>query len=259
MGFVADTAVLGTRLVFLGGEEARVIAAMLVAVGALVWLPLLATVLPTLTRGVLGSIDLATRVRGEWLLGVVSTEGLAVLMGTLSCGHRSALHFAAAASWVFGGLLYLAIWWLVALRVRRYSLTPEEFTPDLWIVMGGLAIFSVAGALSFHGRAGSLTGVVVLLGWALASAWIPALVMGELWRIRRLGRPRFGPDRWTMVFPLGMYSVCGVLTGRSFGVGWIARIGHWWFLVALAAWVAVGLGELHLALRRDQLRQHSTG
>ncbi len=250
-GFVAAAAVLGTRLVLVGGDGARAIAAVLLAAGAVVWLPTMVVVLPRLTRTVLGSRKLAVRASGDWLLGVVSTEGLAILSGSLS--HRGALHVVAIILWGVGGVLYLAIWWLLAVRVRRYSLSAQEFTPDLWIVMGALAIFSVAGATSFHGGAGSPAGVVVIVAWALATAWVPLLALGECWRIARLGRPRFAPERWTTVFPLGMYSVSGVLTGASFGVAWIGHIGHWWFPVALAAWVAVALGELRFALRGDAL------
>jgi tellurite resistance protein TehA-like permease len=230
-----------------------VIAIVLLAVGAVVWLPIIASVLPPLTRGILGSLQIAARARGEWLLGVVSTEGLAVLLGALSPGQHSALHVVATVLWGFGGLLYLAIFWLLSVRVRRYSLAPEEFTPDLWIVTGAIAIFCVAGGTSYRGTAGSAPGVVLIAGWALASVWIPVLIFGELWRITRLGRPRFTPARWTMVFPLGMYSVCGVLTGGHFGVDWIDHIGHWWFIVALAAWVAVALGEARFAFREAGL------
>ncbi len=253
MGFVAATTVVGTRVALLGGAGARAIGAALLVVGAVVWLPTLTSVLPRLARGVAGNLDVAARARGDWLLGFVATEGLAVLAGTLVTGHHSPLHYAAIVLWVFGGLLYLAIFWLLALRVRRYALAAEEFTPDLWIVMGGLGIFSVAGAISFHGTAGSPVGVLVIAVWALATAWIPVLGLGEVWRIAALGWPRFSPERWTMVFPLGMYSVCGMVTGEAFGVAWIEHIGHWWFLVALAAWVAVAAGEVRFSFQRSAL------
>jgi tellurite resistance protein TehA-like permease len=259
MGFVAATTVVGTRVALLGGDVARGIGAALLALGVLVWLPTLASVLPRLTRGIAGSLDLASRARGDWLLGFVATEGLAVLSGTLVTEHHSPLHYAALVWWIFGGLLYLAILWLLALRVRRYSLTAEEFTPDLWIVMGGLGIFCVAGAISFRGTAGSPVGVLVIAGWVLATAWIPVLVSGELWRIARVGWPSFDPERWTMVFPLGMYGVCGVLTGGSFGAPWIEHVGHWWFVVALAAWVAVAAGEVRSAVRQLALRANGLG
>jgi tellurite resistance protein TehA-like permease len=154
-----------------------------------------------------------------------------VLAGTLVSGHHSPLHYAAVVLWVLGGLLYVVVFWLLATRVRRYSLTPQKFTPDLWILMGGIAIFCVAGAISFSGAAESPAGVVEVSGWALATAWIPVLTAGEVWRIAALGAPRFTPDRWTMVFPLGMYSVCGMLTGgRSAPPGstTLGNGGLWW-------------------------------
>jgi tellurite resistance protein TehA-like permease len=61
-----------------------------------------------------------------------------------------------------------------------------------------------------------------------------------------------------MVFPLGMYSVCGMLTGGAFGAAWIDHIGQWWFVVALAAWVVVAAGEAHLARRRLKLASPQT-
>lgn len=177
----------------------------MLVVAAVVWLPTLASVLPRLARGVAGNLDLAPRARGDWLLGFVATEGLAVLAGILVTGHHSPLHYAATVLWVFGGLLYLAILWLLA------------------------------------------------LGWGLATAWIPVLALGEVWRIAALGWPRFSPERWTMVFPLGMYSVCGMVTGEAFGVAWIEHIGHWWFVIALAAWVAVAAGEVRFSFQRSGL------
>jgi tellurite resistance protein TehA-like permease len=85
--------------------------------------------------------------------------------------------------------------------------------------------------------------VLTLAGWATASAWIPVLAAAELWRARTLV-PRFRPERWTMVFPLGMYSACGQLGGRALGLAWMHAIGRGWLAVALTAWIAVAAGEI---------------
>ncbi len=238
LAFVAAVAVLGNRLLLLGGPAARTVAYILLGAGAAVWLLVLTAVLPRFEPS-FGQPHFA-RARGSWLLAAVATEGLAILIGNLTVHARGV----AIALWVLGGVLYLQVWQLLALRVRRRGLPPEQFTPDWWIVMGGLAIFVVAGATVLHGRAGSAAGVVVIGAWALASAWIPLLVGAELRRIKILGRPRFTPERWSMIFPLGMYSVAGTLAGHSFDVHWIARVGHWWFPLALAAWLAAAIGEL---------------
>jgi tellurite resistance protein TehA-like permease len=51
-----------------------------------------------------------------------------------------------------------------------------------------------------------------------------------------------------MVFPLGMYSTCSQALGHALGAGWMVDIGRWWLLVAIAAWLAVAVGELNRAI-----------
>ncbi len=253
LGFVADTTVLGARILLLGGGVARVIAAVLFAMGALVWVPVLALSLPRLIAALVGVGDgrdeTLVYARAEWLLGMVSAEGLAVVAGGLAAGNSSVLHYVAVVLWIFGGLLYLATMGLLAQHFGRYSLKPHQVTPDLWIVMGAPAIVALAGATAFHGSVGSPAGALVIVSWLVASALMPLIIAGELWRATRLGPPRFAPERWTMVFPLGMYSVAGMVAGQRFHIAWIAHVGHWFFPVALAAWVLVAVGELRFAFR----------
>lgn len=137
---------------------------------------------------------------------------------------------------------------LLAQRLARSHMRPHELTPDWWIVMGAPAIFALAAATLDSGGLSSPIGVLGLAGWALASFWIPVLAAAELWRARALW-PRFTPERWTMVFPLGMYSACGQLGGRILGLGWMHAIGRGWLVVALTAWIAVAAGEIHFSFR----------
>ena len=46
---------------------------------------------------------------------------------------------------------------------------------------------------------------------------------------------RFTPERWTMVFPLGMYSVASWMLGQSLHAGGRSELGRLWLAVALAA------------------------
>lgn len=67
-------------------------------------------------------------------------------------------------------------------------------------------------------------------------------------RAQRLG-VRFTPERWTMVFPLGMYCVASWTLGRALNAGWLSELGRAWLAVALTAWAAVAYGELrHLLI-----------
>jgi tellurite resistance protein TehA-like permease len=234
LGFVADAAVLGTRVV----TAARAVATTLLIVGAVVWVVIAAE----LGRHPGRVVNM--RARAEWLLATVATEGLAILLAHLS----STLHWLAVALWALGGLLYVTVMALLARRLARSQMRPYEFTPDWWIVMGAPAIFALAAATLDHGGLSSAVGVSGLAGWAIASFWIPVLAAAELWRARTL-TPRFTPERWTMVFPLGMYSACGQLLGLVLGVGWIHAIGRYWLVVALAAWATVAAGEIHYSFR----------
>ncbi len=236
-GFVADAAVLGTRVVTATGPW-RAVATILLIVGAIVWLAIMAELCRYPGRVV------SMRARAEWLLAAVATEGLAILLAHLS----NPLHWLAVALWALGGVLYVMIMALLTRRVARFGLRPHELTPDWWIVMGAPAIFALAGATLDRGRLASPIGVLVLAGWTLASFWIPVLATAELWRARTL-LPRFTPERWTMVFPLGMYSACGQLGGRVVGVTWMHAIGRGWLAVALTAWTAVAAGEIHFSFR----------
>jgi tellurite resistance protein TehA-like permease len=238
MGFVADTCVLGARIVTAGGARRAISAALLIA-GALVWLSIVVEL------GRYPSRIVGMRARAGWLLATVATEGLAILLAHVS----ASLHWLAVVLWALGGALYLTIATLLARGVRRNGLRPDEFTPDWWILMGAPAIFALsAGTLVGHGGLGSPVGVLGLAAWSLASALIPALVVLEVWRARTLP-PRFTPQRWTMVFPLGMYSACSQLCGKALGLSWMHQIGHAWIAVALAAWAAVAAGELRFAFR----------
>jgi tellurite resistance protein TehA-like permease len=64
----------------------------------------------------------------------------------------------------------------------------------------------------------------------------------------RLG-VRFTPERWTMVFPLGMYSVASWTLGRALHAPWLSGLGRAWLAVALTAWAAMAYGGLrHLLI-----------
>jgi tellurite resistance protein TehA-like permease len=196
LGFVADGCVLGVRIA--GSETAPAPAALTIAtifliVGWVLWLLILAAVAVEHGR------DGGTQPRGEWLLTVVATEGLAILaVAVAGHQHLPALHAGAAAMWIAGGLAYAIVGVLLARRVAA---------------------------------------------WGLASLMLIVIATVDALRVVRLG-VRFTPERWTMVFPLGMYSVASWMLGRSLGAGWLTELGRVWLAVAFAAWAAVAFGEL---------------
>jgi hypothetical protein len=191
---VAATAVLATRLAVLGWTAP---AGLLAAGAAALWVLVIPRWAPERPAS------------GSCFLPAVATQSLAVVATEL--GLPQAVSGAAVAV----GL---------ALYVRAaVGFDPSELLRgrgDHWIAGGALAISALACARVWHDAS------VVL--WVGAMAWLPALVVGEVLRPRFVG----APERWSTVFPLGMYAA------MSFAVepGFFARGWTW---VAAAAWLIV--------------------
>jgi tellurite resistance protein TehA-like permease len=150
--------------------------------------------------------------------------------------------------------------WLILCRAVAQRQNPVReggvFEPDSWILMGGLAVATVAGD-EIHVLAPAWLGgpvlVVTVVTWAAATLWIPPLIYFGLHRIRQ------GPDRlhfagvwWALVFPLGMYSSATYVMAAEIGQRSLITISLVFFWDALAAWLIVvvaGLVRLWRALR----------
>jgi dipeptidyl aminopeptidase/acylaminoacyl peptidase len=191
---VTATTVIGSRFAQTGEQ---ILATALWALAVTLWLLLF--VRRRTTRD----------ARGNSLLVVVATESLAVLAALLAAGRGGAPLLAVAlAAWVIGLVLYPPVIIVIARAIRR----SRRFDPDLWIVMGALAIATLAGSeLLLATRArhalpelAAWLPDVNLVTWAGASALIAPLLLAEL---RTRSGWRYGGDRWSFVFPLRMYAV----------------------------------------------------
>ncbi|HTX07291.1 MAG TPA: hypothetical protein VME22_01705 [Solirubrobacteraceae bacterium] len=242
LGFVADGCVLGARIVGPGTAQLA-IAAGLLACGWVLWLLILGEV--AAEHGRRGG----AQPRGEWLLAVVATEGLAILAALIAAlEHLPLLHAGATALWIAGGVAYLLIGALLVHRAVQPRFGLADISPDWWIVMGAPAIFCVAAVRVAGAHPGTPGGAAAVVAWGVASVMLIVIAAAEVLRSQRLGLS-FTPERWTMVFPLGMYSVASWNLGHSLHAGWLTELGRLWLAVALAAWAAVAFGELrHLLL-----------
>jgi tellurite resistance protein TehA-like permease len=84
--------------------------------------------------------------------------------------------------------------------------------------------------------------------WALAVAWLPALLAGELLA------PRAGavPDRWSTAFPVGMYAAMSFAVSHVAGLAWLEDIARGWTVVAAAVWALVLVGSFARPVTRDR-------
>ena len=214
---------LGVRL---GAAGHPLATAILAGLAAVVWL--------ALTYGVPASLLLARErdsvlggVNGTWLLWVVGTQSLSVAASALVPvwpSQAGLLAPAAVGLWSVGLVLYLLLVSLILLRWLTVAMTPATLGPPYWILMGATAITVLAGARILNlpaalpvtrATAGFVEGFSFTL-WAFGTWWIPLLIVLGLWRhVRRHWPLSYEPTLWSVVFPLGMYSVATLVVRQS--------------------------------------------
>jgi tellurite resistance protein TehA-like permease len=142
--------------------------------------------------------------------------------------------------------------WLIVWRAVSERQDRDGFEPDSWILMGGLAIATLAGD-DIHALAPVWLATPVLwitvVTWVAATLWIPPLIYFGLRRISR--RPtilRFAGVWWALVFPLGMYSAASYAMAAETHRDALLTVSLVFFWDALAAWlIVVVAGVLRLA------------
>ena len=268
-GFFTITAgldVLGVRFSF-GGHP--LVTAVLSAVAAAVWL--------LLTYGVPASLMLdRTRdsvlggVNGSWLLWIVATQSLSLVAAVLVPtwpSQSSLLAPVSAGLWSVGLLLYLMVTTLILLRWLTVPMTPATLGPPYWILMGATAISVLAGARVtglpadipvVRATAGFTEGFTFAL-WAFGTWWIPLLVILGLWRyVRRHWPLAYEPTLWSVVFPLGMYSVATLTFGKAAHLAFMEPLARFMIWVAVAAWVLVAAAFIARFARHPEEPQSRT-
>ena len=243
------TAVAGTGV--LGAEFAILTPFIAVAVGLWVFAVLLWTILIyTFFAAVTiaepkPSIDVA--INGSWLLVTVATESLSVL-GTLiaqTLGPVPPILFVALCAYLLGAMFYILFIALIVYRWIFLRMEPAKLTPPYWINMGALAITTLAGARLIL-SSGSwevlhelkpFTSGFTLFFWATGTWWIPLLVIVGFWRhvIERVP-VTYDPQYWSLVFPLGMYTVATFVFANAAGMPFLLIIPRIFVYIAMFAW-----------------------
>jgi len=236
--YVAACAVVGARL-----AEHRIVLWVLAGMALQGWLSLTPLAARAMWRH--RWTGLRDRAHGGWELASVATSGLAIVSADLG------IVFWAVVFWVLGIAGYLTMTGLVLWRAHHDAPSPELVQPDVWILMGGAAIATLAGDHLHHALLpGPITdGVraVTIVTWMVATLWIPLLVYVTVRRYAGVG--------WPTVFPLGMYSSATYAMAVETGWQWFATISLTVFWIALAAWLTVAVEAL---LRFRRLRAVGT-
>jgi tellurite resistance protein TehA-like permease len=219
--YIAACAVVGARL-----AEHRWVLWALAGMALQGWLSLAPMIARRMWRDRGGLRD---RARGGWELASVATSGVAILMADLR------ILFWAMVLWALAIAVYLVMTGLIVRRAARDSSAPELAQPDIWILMGGAAIATLAGD-HIHKAGFAFVWPVTVVTWIVATAWIPVLIYVVL-------RHRVGLA-WPAVFPLGMYSSATYATAVETGWRWLTTASLAFFWIALVAWMLTALQAL---------------
>ncbi|OBG60690.1 tellurite resistance/C4-dicarboxylate transporter family protein [Mycobacterium sp. E3339] len=242
--FVAACAVIDTRL-----SSNEWVVRVLGAVGLCSWLVLIGLS----ARNMLACRFTALRdqAHGAWELASVGTSGVAIVIAWAAAhtGHRWWLAVAVLL-WVGAIGIYALMTWLMLWRVVNERQDRDGFEPDSWILMGGMAIATLAGdnigSLAPAWLAGPVRAATIVT-WVVATLWIPPLIYFGLHRIsRRPSMLHFAGVWWAFVFPLGMYSAASYAMAVEIGQRSLLTVSLVFFWDALAAWLVVAAAGLLL-------------
>ncbi len=186
-------------------------------------------------------------INGSWLLFVVSVQTLSIL------GNIIALHlnlsmpvvlFINLFFYLLGVLFYIIVIGIIFYRTTFFPMKADEFKPSYWIDMGAAAISTLAGVMLIKSMDGILTykdfiptiKVLSVLFWIAGTWWIPVIFFLEVWR-HKVIPVKYNAGYWSLVFPLGVYTVCTWQLADVLGLSFLKKIPDVFIYLSWIAWL----------------------
>lgn len=195
-------------------------------------------------------------MHGGWLITIVATQSLVLLGARIAPDlgqYASYMMVEVHMLWGLGLAFYGIFVTLFCYRIFFLALKPHDITPLLWVVMGAAAISANAGTslliedahLDFLNAQKPFIDGITLMIWSWATWWIPLLFLFGIWKHLISKLPfRYEASVWSLVFPLGMYTVASERLGLAADfppLHWISQLIIW---VAVCVWALAMLGLL---------------
>jgi tellurite resistance protein TehA-like permease len=264
---VAGSSILGVQHVLLGYSVT--FAVILWFFALLIWLLLgYSFLLVMITKAEKPSLEIG--ISGGWLLLAVSTQSLCVLGNTLMqdlFSNTAVLLYFNLCLFTLGVVLYIMLAAIIVLRLISARVTPQEFTPPYWVLMGAAAIATLSGAILVDkmNTTGLLTDLIPFVKglsvfmWSVASWWIPLLVLLEIWRhVMNKVPVAYDPAYWDTAFTLGMYTAATYRLSKMLDASFLKAIPETMIFIAAAFWLLTFVGML-LKMLKGIRRNESNG
>ncbi len=158
-------------------------------------------------------------VHGGWLILIVGTQSL-VLLGTKIAGelgdYAAYMMVEIYMLWALGMIYYAIFVTLFCYRVFFKNMEDSDYSPLMWVVMGAASISANAGSnllltdpvIPMLVDLRPVMQMLSIMLWTWATWLIPLLVIIGLWtHVYRKVPLTYDPMQWSIIFPLGMYTV----------------------------------------------------
>lgn len=208
-------------------------------------------------------------VDGGWLICIVGTQSL-VLLGLkivpqLGPGYDAFMMLGLYMLWGLGLILYGIFVTLFSYRIFFLEMKIDDYTPQMWVIMGAAAISANASSaldmsipiITVLSEVHPVVDSMALLTWAWATWWIPLLVVIGFWRHAVKKVPlRYDPRQWSIVFPLGMYTVASYQLSLASEFDPLHQISHVMVWAAILVWCLLMIGLFRRVVAGLFIKEH---
>ena len=161
--------------------------------------------------------------------------------------------------WALGMIFYAIFVTLFCYRIFFMNMEANDYSPLMWVVMGAAAISANAGSsllltdpiIPLLASLRPIVQMFSIMLWTWATWWIPLLVIIGLWKHLYKKIPlTYEPTQWSIVFPLGMYTVATNNLGLSSEFQPLLYFSNVMLWVALLSWALLMLFLFQSLMRK---------
>ncbi len=204
-------------------------------------------------------------MHGGWLILIVGTQSL-VLLGTKIAAdfgkYSEYMMVEMYMLWALGIIFYGVLVTLFCYRIFFKAMSVNEYSPLMWVIMGAAAISANAGSsllltdpiIPMLAELHAVVQLISIMLWTWATWWIPLLVIMGIWTHWYRKIPLlYNPMQWSIVFPLGMYTVATSNLALSSQFTPLLFLAEGMLLIAFSAWLILMLALLKTCFNRKTM------